>query len=232
MPFAVQVCPGLIDSTASVWWYQVAAALERRERLDFAWRGSEHGWALGSPGAVETAFSALAKMIREQPPAAREELVAAICGAAGIDAKALQTRLMMTWPEVRALAAEPLATVGAHTVTHPALRLLGDDEARAEMAGSRRQLEAQLGGPVRHLAFPFGGANAVGAREFRLAQDCGFSTASTTRAANLFPAHARHLTALPRLTVSGNFPVPDRARKLESGLLAAREWRGRRVVTE
>ena len=217
MPFAVHVSPGLIDGTASVWWYQVAAALERRE---------------DSPQARERAFGELAKRIRAEPHGAREELVAAVCGAVGVDAAALQRRLMMTWPEVRALAAEPLVTIGAHTVTHPALRLLGEDEARAEMADSRHQLEVQLGGPVRHLAFPFGGANAVGAREFRLAQECGFATATTTRGANLFPAHARHLTALPRLTVSGNFPVPARARKLESGLLAAREWRGRRIVTE
>ena len=232
MPFAVQVCPGLIDGTASVWWYQVAAALEQRERLDVAWRDEKFGWVTDSPRTRERAFGELAKVIRQQPHAAREELVAAVCGAAGIDAAALQARLMMTWTEVRALAAEPLATIGAHTVTHPVLRLLGDEETRAEMADSRHQLEVQLGGPVRHFAFPFGGANAVGAREFRLAQDCAFATATTTRGANLFPAHARHLTALPRLTVSGNFPVPDRARKLESGLLAAREWRGRRVVVE
>ncbi len=232
MPFAVHVSPGLIDGTASVWWYQIADALARRDRLEIAWRGERFGWALRSSGAVETAFSALAKMLRQEPHAAREEVVAAVCGAAGLDAAALQRRLMMTWAEVRALAAEPLVTIGAHSVTHPALRLLGDDEARAEMADSRRQLEAQLGGRVRHLAFPYGGANAVGAREFRLAQECGFATATTTRGANLFPAHARYLTALPRLTVSGNFPLPARARKLESGLLAAREWRWRRVVIE
>lgn len=232
MPFAVHIAPGLIDGTASVWWYQIAAALEQREWLDFVWRDEKFGWVTDSPRARERAFGELAKVIRQQPHAVREELVAVVCGAVGLDAAALQRRLMMTWAEVRALAAEPLVTLGAHTVTHPVLRLLGDDEALAELADSRRQLEAQLGGPVWHLAFPFGGANAVGAREFRLALDCGFTTATTTRGANLFPAHARHLTALPRLTVSGNYPVPDRARKLESGLLAAREWRGRRVVTE
>ena len=228
MPFAVHVAPGLIEGSAGVWWYHIEVALGRAEWLDFAWRGRAFRWAAGS----REAFPALAKMLREEEGAAREELVAAICGAAGVDAAAGQKRLMMTWDEVRALAAEPLVTIGAHTVTHPVLRRLGEAEARVEMADSKRQLEAQLGGPVRHLAFPFGGANAVGAREFQLARDAGFSTATTTRCANLFPAHARHLTALPRLTVSGNFRVPDRVRKLESGLLSAREWKGRRVVVE
>ena len=228
MPFAVHVSPGLIDGSARVWWYQVEAALRRSERLDFSWRGREYAWAAGS----RDAFPALAKMIREQPGDEREDLVAAICAAAGIDAPGLQSRLMMTWDEVRRLAAEPLVTIGAHTVTHPVLRLMGEAEALAEMADSKRQLEVQLGGPVRHLAFPFGGANAVGSREFRLAGEAAFSTATTTRCANLFPAHARHLTALPRLTVSGNFPAADRLRKLESGLLSAREQKRRRVVVE
>ena len=228
MPFAVHVSPGLIDGSASVWWYQIEAALGRSEWLDFAWRGWDYRWAVGS----RDAFPALAKMIREQEDGAREELAAAICGAAGIDAAGVQKRLMMTWEEVRLLAADPLVTIGAHTVTHPVLRLLGEAEARAEMADSKRQLEVQLGGPVRHLAFPFGGANAVGSREFRLAEEAAFSTASTTRCANLFPAHARHLTALPRLTVSGNYPARDRARKLESGLLSARERKWQRVIVE
>ena len=228
MPFAVHVSPGLIDGTAGLWWYQIEAALRKGGRLDFAWRGQGYGWPAGSPDA----FSALAKMIRAQPGEAREDLVAAICAAAGIDAPGLQKRLMMTWEEVRRLAAEPLVTIGAHTVTHPVLRLMGEAEALAEMADSKRQLEAQLGGPVRHLAFPFGGANAVGSREFRLAGEAAFSTATTTRCANLFPAHARHLTGLPRLTVSGNFFLPDRVRKLESGLLSARERKFRRVVVE
>lgn len=231
MPFAVHVSPGLINGSASLWWYQIEAALGRSGRLDFVWRGRDYAWDSDSPGAAEDAFSALAKMIREEPGEAREELVAAICAAAGIDAPGVQARLMMTWEEVRRLASDPLATIGAHTVTHPVLRLLGDDAARAEMADSRRQLEIQLGGPVRHLAFPFGGANAVGAREFRLAGEAAFTTATTTRCANLFPAHARHLTALPRLTVSGNFPPADRMRKLESGVLTARERKFPRVVT-
>ena len=228
MPFAVHVTPGLIDGSASVWWYQIEAALRCGEPLDFMWRGREFRWAAGS----RDAFPALAKMIREEPGGAREDLVAAICGAAEIDTAGVQRRLMMTWDEVRRLAADPLVTVGAHTVTHPVLRLLGEAEALAEMADSKRQLEVQLGGPVRHLAFPFGGENAVSSREFRLAEQAAFSTATTTRCANLFPAHARHLTALPRLTVSGNYPVPDRARKLESGLLSARERQGQRLVVE
>ena len=94
------------------------------------------------------------------------------------------------------------------------------------MADSKRR----LGGPERHLAFPFGGENAVGTREFRLAGEAAFSTATTPRCANLFRAHARQLTGLPRLTVDGNYPAPDRARKLESGVLSARERKFQRVV--
>lgn len=48
---------------------------------------------------------------------------------------------------------------GAHTQTHPELTTLGRAEVQAEVGGSRRELEATLGVPVRHFAYPFGDMN-------------------------------------------------------------------------
>ena len=52
----------------------------------------------------------------------------------------------------------------------------------------------------------------------------------TTRAANLTAAHAARLDRLPRLTMSGNYPVLKALRMAESGLSAWREKRRGRVV--
>ena len=118
-------------------------------------------------------------------------------------------------------------TVGAHSVAHHDLSQLSEEEARAELADSKCELETQLGRQIRHMAFPFGGENAAREREFRLAHECGFETAVTTRSANLFPLHSQYLTSLPRLGVSGNYDAVDRFAKLESGLLIALKQRGR-----
>ncbi len=46
--------------------------------------------------------------------------------------------------------------VGSHTVHHVDLGKCLQDEARNELAESKRVLEAKLGRPARHLAYPFG----------------------------------------------------------------------------
>jgi len=130
------------------------------------------------------------------------------------------------------LDAHPLVTLGAHGIHHLTSSKLDDTALRRELAGSKQILEDRLGHPVRHLAYPFGGARAVGAREFRCARECGFTTALTTRTANLFPAHAAALDRLPRISVSGNYQAIPCLERLESGLAGARANRWKRVVTE
>ena len=46
--------------------------------------------------------------------------------------------------------------LGAHTMSHPDLRLLGDDQLRSELRDSKAAVEAVTGRPCRTLAYPFG----------------------------------------------------------------------------
>ena len=62
----------------------------------------------------------------------------------------------MTADELRRLAASPLVTVGAHTVTHSALSVLPERAQREEILGSKRELEALLEREVTVFSYPFG----------------------------------------------------------------------------
>jgi len=63
--------------------------------------------------------------------------------------------VVMTWDQVRALARAGM-DVESHTRRHRVLQRLGDAELRDELGGSRQELEAQLGRPVRAIAYPVG----------------------------------------------------------------------------
>jgi peptidoglycan/xylan/chitin deacetylase (PgdA/CDA1 family) len=65
----------------------------------------------------------------------------------------------MSWAELRELVENGLE-VGSHTLTHPHLTKLGDDELRRELEESRARLEDELGAPCRFLAYPFGEEDA------------------------------------------------------------------------
>ncbi len=56
-----------------------------------------------------------------------------------------------------------------------------------------------------HLAYPYGSAEAAGAREFRLAKELGYRTAVTTRKGLVYAEHGEHLTALPRVSLNGDY---------------------------
>jgi peptidoglycan/xylan/chitin deacetylase (PgdA/CDA1 family) len=89
----------------------------------------------------------------------------------------LSGRPILDRQELRGLAAEGV-TIGAHTRTHPSLPDVDPETARAEIAGSKADLESALDLPIELFAYPFGrhGPDAVAA-----ARDAGFRAAFTTR---------------------------------------------------
>ena len=131
----------------------------------------------------------------------QREVIRGLADAHGLDLAGLARELVMGWDEVRAIAADPLCTIGAHTLTHPALARLPAEEALREMKGSADRIEAELGRRPRAIAFPYGYASAAGAREARLAEEAGFAASFTTRPGYLRREGSRH--GLPRVSLNG-----------------------------
>jgi peptidoglycan/xylan/chitin deacetylase (PgdA/CDA1 family) len=65
-------------------------------------------------------------------------------------------------------------TIGAHTLSHPALAEQSVELARSEIAECRKALEETLGRKVWAIAYPFGDPASAGEREFRLAEEAGY----------------------------------------------------------
>ena len=80
-----------------------------------------------------------------------------------------------------------------------------------------------------HLAYPYGDKPAAGPREFALAHASGYKTAVTTRPGMVFPESAGHMTALPRVSLNGNYQDPRILPVLTSGAATAM-WNGFRRV--
>src|SRR5262249_61900052 len=113
-----------------------------------------------------------------------------------VDVAAFCSELCMDWSELAQLAADPLVTIGAHTVNHPILLRLPKEAARSEMDLSRSVIEAALGMRPAHLTYPYGDRGASAARVFELAALLGFKTAVTAPPGGLFSARSKIITAL------------------------------------
>lgn len=82
----------------------------------------------------------------------------------------------LTFPELDGVMVNPLVEVGGHTMTHPVLPLLPDDELRSEVRGSFEVLRARYPGALPVLAPPFG---LYDARTIRIAQEEGLTACLT-----------------------------------------------------
>ncbi len=66
-------------------------------------------------------------------------------------------RSSVTWEELQEMAADPLVTIAAHSVTHPSdLRVLDDEQLHREVFESKQTLETQLGIPIDYFVYPTG----------------------------------------------------------------------------
>ena len=230
LPFTVNVTPSSVEDPGTMWWYRLEDLLRSATSISFSNRGTEVTMEAASFQQKNEAFETVEQIIRSLGPSERDEFLYRLFdrNPAGPG----RERLVMTWAEVRQLAADPLVTIGAHTMRHYDLNKLTDEAVLFELNESRRVIESQIGRKVEHFAYPFGGRNAVGKREFALAKQCQFKTATTTRSANLFSEHAAHLECLPRITLSGGYPILSRFDLLQSGAPAAFSNRFRRLVTD
>lgn len=99
-----------------------------------------------------TAIDAVIGQIKYMPIAERLALAAMVANSAHVQ---LPVNLMMTSSQVKSLRHRGMQ-IGAHTVTHPILARLNEDEARQEIKLSKDNLELLLGEPVGLFAYPNG----------------------------------------------------------------------------
>ncbi len=228
-PFTFYIAPGYPDRTARMWWTELEEAIRRLDRIELDLDGARLALPSRTDAEKSAAFERIYWLLRG---CGEEQLMAAVAllrDRAGVEPRALVASGCLDWEELRALAAHPLATMGAHTLTHPRLAFLSEDAALAEMAESRIRLEREFGQKCRHFAYPYGDAGSAGPREFALAAKLGFETAVTTRPGMIFPEHAEHLLALPRMSVNGLWQDEGYFETLLSGAPFALWNRGRRV---
>ena len=216
-PFTVFVTTGFADRTARMWWFELEAAVRRLSKVELTISGKRFAYRAGDEEQKRAAMASLYWRLREQPDDILLDIVGELAATAGIDSRALIEEQCMDWNEIATIAADPLCTIGSHTLTHPRLAICAADLVRHELEQSRQKLIARLGVPVRHLAYPIGDAASAGPREFTLAAETGYASAVTTRPGMLFPEHGRRLTALPRLSVNGEWQSRAALEMLLSG---------------
>lgn len=134
-------------------------------------------YRVGDTPAKREAIDAIIAAVKYLPQAQRDDVVAAI---AARSAARLPDDLMMRSDQVLSLHRAGMQ-IGAHTVSHPILAQMAPDEARREIAESRRTLEAVTGARIGLFAYPNGRPERdYGPVHAAMVRDLGFDAAVCT----------------------------------------------------
>jgi len=229
-PFTAYVTTGFADGSARLWWLELEEALRRLSRVDIVVNGRRITRDCASAPGKSEAHKAIYWGVRGGDERELMRAVQTLASQAGIDPGRLTSETCLDWSGVAALARHELATLGAHSLTHPRLAKLDAAEAMHEMADSREVISRRIRMHARHFCYPVGDRTSADQREFALAAELGFASAVTTRPGMIFPQHKYRLHALPRLSVNGKHQSLAAIDILLSGAPFALMNRGRRVA--
>ncbi len=226
MPFAVYVATSFADRLGELWWLALEAVIARNARIGLVLDGKNRTFDCATLDEKRALYEEIYWWLRRRPTYAElRDAVRNLAACYSVDLSAFCKDLCMDWQELSQLADDPLVTIGAHTVNHLMLAKLSDKAARSEIELSRSIIEAGLGKRPEHLSYPYGDPGSAGPREFALAAALGFKTAVTTRPGVVTYADMEHLTALPRISLNGEYQHLRYVRVLLSGAATAM-WNG------
>jgi peptidoglycan/xylan/chitin deacetylase (PgdA/CDA1 family) len=231
-PITVYVAPGLVEGDVDVWWELLEDIVAKADAVRLPVDSGEVLFDCTGQAAKRDSFFRMMKYLSEDIAEQDQRgILRRMAIDAGIDARHAGRSNVMDWGELQRMARHPLVTIGAHTIHHYSLKRLGEDKALSEMADAATRIADVIGEKPRHMAFPYGFPSAVGRREAELAKEAGFASAVTTRHGLIRPGHARHLRALPRISLNGRYQNIGYIRTMLSGVTTPLANAGKRLVT-
>lgn len=170
IPFAVFVATDFVDKKALLWWDCVEDIIMTHDRVStsdgvsYPCQSFQQRW---------DTFRFLRERILGLDQRNLLEELKRLFSKYDIDWFEPIKKKGMSWEQIRYLANHPLCIIGGHTVSHPALRLLSDDEVRCEIEGSIQKIEEMTQKPVVYFAYPYGTSNEIGEREKKIVEALG-----------------------------------------------------------
>ena len=208
-PATFYITSSLPDGGFSAWPYALEEMALRGGSFDYEFEGAAHRLPLGTMKQKRAAWAQVRDLLLALPPGRFEPFARAFFQKAGFDIQDYTRRAALSWDQWRALAKDPLATLGGHTASHFMLSRLEPERAFWEIEKGQARLEAELGRPARHFAYPFGCKPPGKITDRFMEERFGLSSCVATCPGYLLPDHAGHRASLPRLNVSERTSLPQ-----------------------
>ena len=219
LPATFFLAPDILERRVKAWWERLAWSLLHATAPTVRWGDAVVDPARLRPADIPAFVTRVAPSLRPLAVAEREAAVAELVAACAPEGQPPEE--FLDWAGARALSARGFE-VGSHSQSHLIVSGASPAVQAADLAGSRRELEAGLGMAVRLLAYPSGAAADFNDDTVAAAQAAGYTHAFTTLFGWNNPTTPRF--ALRRVVVEPR----DKTR----GLLEPLWWERRTIVRE
>jgi peptidoglycan/xylan/chitin deacetylase (PgdA/CDA1 family) len=159
-----------------LWWDMIRQILMSAPNGPYAPRSSSV--SLSDVTSRERAWQELAGVGLALSPAERQGYIDSLQKSFAVPLPDAPPRefAALSWDELRSLDPK-LVEIGAHTRTHPILSRCEAPQIENEVAGSKSEIEAELGREVRSFCYPNGTWSDVDARCLAAVRDAGYEGA-------------------------------------------------------
>ena len=206
------------DGRGDLWWLTLEKVIVQVDALTLKMNGSLRRLRCGTPAEKDATFHTVYWWLRSIDEVDARAIVRELCNGIDFDADSMCRDLMMNWSEIaaarRPIRWSPSAGTRGATMRWPSSRR---PRPTPRSTTSVRRIEQETGKPCRHFSYPYGDESSAGPREFEIVKELGLKTGVTTRKGLIHPRHAQELTALPRVSLNGDYQKQRYVKVLLSG---------------
>jgi peptidoglycan/xylan/chitin deacetylase (PgdA/CDA1 family) len=179
VPAAFYVTVECVEKRKLPWPARARHAFLTSKKMEWTEPQGER-WPLSSPDQRSRAFERALQYCGKLAGDSLEDFVRTLEHELETAPRACGDSLMMTWDEVRGLAREG-HIVGSHTMTHPNMAHVQEEDLKREFVQSKNVLERELAGQVVHFSYPCPVLQPHWAEHtVRASRESGYRTAVTT----------------------------------------------------
>ena len=178
-PATIFLTAGCIETGEVAWYDRVFLALKVApgDTLDLVLDSPRRFYLSSEPARLAAAVEII-HILRGFSCDRRDQFCAMLEGQVPLPAEQLRDR-MLSWEQIRTMDRAGVS-FGSHTISHPMVSRLTQQELDKELIDSKRMIEERLGHAVTGFAFPFGKRADYGVHPRELLLRAGYHCAVTT----------------------------------------------------
>jgi peptidoglycan/xylan/chitin deacetylase (PgdA/CDA1 family) len=177
-PATIFLTTDYIDSGKLLWWDMIGYVVYNTRANCLEVDGFHY--SLMSPNERQITKDLLMWRATKLSEAERTHLIDKLISMSGVKIPPyIGKELMLSWQDVKEMRGSNIS-FGAHTVTHPIMSKISSQQARNQIAQSKKTIEEKLNLPVTEFAYPNGQSGDFNTDTIRLLKESGLRCAVTT----------------------------------------------------